>query len=156
MSLFDQIIKENGIILEETIVRYDDTPKNSFKIDVNTTSGSTGIGASYFKFYDNTNGIARILVTEPNYPRDHANRKGLHNIKLSNKQKRDLMAVLVSKPTKLSYSHFNTWFEAIAYTANIVAHVSIDDIEKYKDYPLNKCPQYVIPYHMPIPDYTKL
>lgn len=156
MSLFDQIIKENGIILEETIVRYDDTPKNSFKIDVNTTSGSTGIGASYFKFYDNTNGIARILVTEPNYPRDHANRKGLHNIKLSNKQKRDLMAVLVSKPTKLSYSHFNTWFEAIAYTANIVAHVSIDDTEKYKDYPLNKCPQYVIPYHMPIPDYTKL
>lgn len=156
MSLFDQIIKENGIITEETIVRYDDTPKNSFKIDVNTTSGSTGIGASYFKFYDNTNGIARILVTEPNYPIDHANRKGLHNIKLSNKQKRDLMAVLASKPAKLSYSRFNTWFEAIAYTANIVAHVSIDDIEKYKDYPLYNCQQYVIPYHMPIPDYMKL
>lgn len=156
MSLFDQIIKENGIITEETIVRYDDTPKNSFKIDINTTSGSTGIGASYFKFYNNTNGIARILVTEPNYPRDHANRKGLHNIKLSNKQKRDLMVVLASKPTKLSYSRFNTWFEAIVYTANIVAHVSVDDIEKYKDYPLDNCPQYVIPYHMPIPDYTKL
>lgn len=156
MGLVDQIISENGIILEENIVRYNDTPKNSFKIDVNTTSGATGIGASYFKFYDNMNGIARILITEPHYTRDHSNKKGLHNIKLSNKQKRDLMMVLSSKPTKLSYSRFNTWFEVIAYTANIVAHVSIDTIEKYKEYPLDKCPQYVIPYHMPIPNYIEI
>lgn len=49
MSLFDQIIKENGIILEKSILVNN---KDNYQIQLSfDDSRNLGEGAGYFKFY---------------------------------------------------------------------------------------------------------
>lgn len=163
MSITDSIMEEymnkNNSINEATVYN-----KNGIKLSVNTTSGATGQGASYFKYHDTKkHRVCRIIVTEPEYTvhRNSAKTSGgkekEKNFKLSEPQKRELMSILNSEPDeRYKELGLTTVYSAIAYEANKAAHVPLSDIEKYKNKSLDDTPQRVIPYNMEIPDYTEL
>lgn len=157
-SIMEEYLNKN-IINEATVYN-----KNGVKLSLNTTSGATGQGASYFKYHDTKkHKVCRIIVTEPEYTvhRNSAKTSGgkekEENFTLSETQKRKLMDILNSTPDK-KYTDIGigTVYAAIAYEANKAAHVSQSDIEKYKDSSLEDTPQGIIPYNMDIPDYTEL
>lgn len=61
-SIMEEYLNKN-IINEATVYN-----KNGVKLSVNTTSGATGQGASYFKYHDTKkHKVCRIIVTEPEY-----------------------------------------------------------------------------------------
>ena len=159
MAIIDSIMESMNLITEATVYN-----KNGIKLSVNTTSGATGQGASYFKYHDTKkHKVCRIIITEPEYTihRNNAKTSGgkekEKNFKLSEYQKRELMEILQSEPDdQYKKLGLTTVYSAIAYEANKAAHVSLSDIEKYKNNKLKETPQYVIPYNMEIPDYTEL
>lgn len=162
MTLIQEIAKNYisiKLIDEATIYN-----KNGIKLSVNTTSGATGQGASYFKYHDTKkHRVCRIIVTEPKYTihRNSSKTAGGKekevNFKLSEFQKRELIKILNSEPDeKYKTLGIKTVYAAIAYEANKAAHISLDDIEKYKDSLIQDTPQNIIPYNMDIPNYANL
>lgn len=160
MGFASIIIESYGFIFEDVI--YD---SDRYKIAVDTTHGNTGQGSSYFKFYDKRNKeIARILITEPTYTRAHKNdsktSRGGEKLKstttLSNTQKKKLIEILKEKPNNGEYKNMDNTYQAVAYAANKVSHVSKTDIKKYKDSNLEDTPQNIIPYNMEMPNYMEL
>lgn len=169
MPIFDEIMKnyvKENVITESTIYS-----SNKFLISVDRDSGRYGYGSSYFKYYVKKQGkwfVARLLLCKADFTNtEHSNSaatsKGkLGNVtnltKLSSSESDKLMEILSSQCTTIKYTSLGatTIYSAMIIEANLLAGVSVSDINKYKNYNPEECPRPILPFNCDIPDYTKI
>lgn len=156
MSLFNQIIKENGIILEKSILVNN---KDNYQIQLSfDDSRNLGEGAGYFKFIPSTNynavKEARIYFGKCDYTY-HNGKQSYH---LDRSEKKSLMKLL-STPINKTVGNLvlvNNW-QYLIYEYNFTLNFKIHEIEKYA-YADNDVtlPRNFIRLNLPMPNYMNL
>lgn len=159
------IISSDNIIEEGEIIS-----SNDFCIAVdNPGSGRGKFGSAYFKYYFKRKGkwvVARLIIGKPEFTNTvHSNsqrtgRGKFENVKsatrLSSEESKLLMNILNYPNINKRYSKYGNInvYSAILIEANYNNSISDSNIEKYKNYNIIDCPDYIFPYNMEIPDYT--